>query len=167
MTYRILLIGLDQIQFEKEDDEHIQTVSDISDAPTLYDYDIIIIFSVGLKYYILAKDKKEEFEMFFLMGGVLLEFPVGYIPSEIFPIELPEVVSKEGECIIPTDKHPFSSIFKNIEFEWCWHLKRPYIEELTIGKNLPGCPISYEIKLDSGAKIFFLPVSWARVQTSA
>ncbi|WXG43962.1 MAG: hypothetical protein WED04_08025 [Promethearchaeati archaeon SRVP18_Atabeyarchaeia-1] len=180
MNYRILFIGVPRIEefsigeLKLAKDEELYYNPDLLDAPTLYDYDIIFLCEKGLSrtFELLHKDinkyseykiksalekTKSEFQRFLSMPGALVVFPIGTIPEDVFPARLPEVEEKEGEVIKLNRKHPLSAALRNFKFNWLWHLKNNYPERLVIAKNNPGLAVSYEIKLNSGARVFFLP----------
>jgi hypothetical protein len=180
VNYRVLFIGVPHIkEFTVKEqkltkDEEFYHTPDILDAPTLYDYDVIFLHGEGLSgvFELLDKDinkypefkirsalgkTRNEFERFLSMPSALVVFPVGTIPEDVFPVSLPGIEEKVGEVIKLNHKHPLSAVLRSFKFNWLWHLRESYSERLTIAKNNPGLAVSYQVKLNSGASVFFLP----------
>jgi hypothetical protein len=158
MVYRTLIIGLERDKYIGLFDDNIKIYQYLEDAPTLYDYEIILLFSEGLRYPSLASKKGPEFDLFFSNGGILVLFSSEPIPSGIFPgFEFQNMIFKGGEVITPNKKHMLSRIFEKYECIWAWHGNGTIPVDFIIAWNSINCEVACELNFKDG-KIFLFPL---------
>lgn len=148
---RALCLGMGHKKDEKYDWSRAN-----KNAPTIFDYDIVIIDAV-----VIQKDfnqKKEEFERFFKAGGIcfVMLSPAPMKDQEWFfllkEIEIREVEGKYIICSFEEAK----LLFDSFSFTYpCYFIKVPKNSEI-LAENRVGDPISFVVSYNSGY-CFFIP----------
>jgi len=158
MVYRTLIIGLEVAKYRSLFENNIKICRYLEDAPTLYDYEIIVLFSEGLTYSSLASGKKPEFDLFFSNGGILVLSPNEPVPLDVFPgFEFDNMIFKGGEVINPNKKHMLSRIFEKYDCIWAWHGNGITPDDFVIARNSINCEVACEFNFREG-KIFLFPL---------